>query len=103
MSFVLMNLDLDKFSYLKNYSPFAPLECYRMQHSIDYREGGGSYVLIVAIQVWQVINIKRKVRRNTLHRQRQMNRFSNNNNSRLLTVLGMVYISLSIHTLIFNK
>jgi len=40
----------------------------------------------------QVINIERRARRNTLH-QRQINRLSNNNNLRLLTILGIVYFN----------
>jgi len=54
-----------------------------------------SYISIVAIQVRQVTNIERRTRKNTLYRnvQRQMNRLPNNNDPRLLMVLGMVHFN----------
>lgn len=41
----------------------------------------------------QVINIERRVRRNTLYRQRQIKRLLNNNDFRLLAVLSRVHFN----------
>jgi len=44
----------------------------------------------------QVISIEKRARRNTLHHQRQVNRLPNNNDPKLLTVLGMIHFNLHI-------
>ena len=41
----------------------------------------------------QIINIERKSRSNALHRHRRQNRALNNNDPRLLTILGMIHIN----------
>lgn len=46
----------------------------------------------------QVINIVRRSRNNPLHRQRQRNRLVNNNDPRLLAVLGMVHLNPHVST-----
>jgi len=41
----------------------------------------------------QIRNIEIRSRRNPFHRQRQRNRLQNNNNSRVLTILGLIHIN----------
>jgi len=99
MSFVSTNSDLDKFSYLKNYSSNEIMdilltlgECNR-----NYRRASHHYAELYPncrhSSARQVINIGRRVYWNTLHRQRQINRLPNNNDPKLLTILSMVHFN----------
>jgi len=63
----------------------------------NYRRVSRYYIeLYRNLSARQVISIERRARRNTLYHQKQVNRLPNNNDPRLLIILGMIHFNLHI-------